>query len=122
MTDLDTVRQAAREHEVFIEIRVDEPWMRCQHGKPLVCVRAHWSDDAPFVVTTVAGRPLLNSTQWYPRWVHADGSPSGDAEFNMVSRCGACGALDTLTTVQEAYGDRTTCSACGDQRWYSIGD
>jgi hypothetical protein len=121
-TSLDRVRTAARQFEVFQRITVDEPWMRCQHGKLLVCVQAHWSDDAPFTVTTIAGQPLPNHTQWYPRWVHADGSDSDSFEYNTVDKCHACGALNTLTVVQEAYGDRTTCSACGNVSWYSIGD
>lgn len=122
--DLDTVRKAAREHEVFEKITSDEPWQRCQHGKRIVEVMAYWSDDAPFTVTT--GR--VNSTQRFTRTVHADGSPgeSRDGlspyEYNTVSRCPKCKSIDTLATAQEAWCDVTTCSACDYRNVYMIGD
>lgn len=109
-----------REHEVFAEVRSFVPWHRCQHGKQIVTVKAHWSDDAPF--TTTRGRQ--NSTQWFERTVHADGSESSSFECNTVSKCPQCGELGTLSTKQEAWGDRTTCSAfgCEYENYYSIGD
>lgn len=125
--DLATVSRAAREHEVFTQILTDEPWMRCQHGLRIVEVMAHWSDDAPFTVTT--GR--VNSTQRFPRWVHADGTMiarPGDTlspfEHNTVSRCPKCKGLNTLSTSQEAWCDVTTCSAegCDYENVYMIGD
>jgi hypothetical protein len=119
---LALVRQSVRPWEVFTRVKVDEPWMRCQHGKQIIEVQAHWADDAPFVVTTIAGQPQLNSTQRYSRWVHADGSPSESFEYNTVTRCGGCGALDTLTVEQQAYGDLTRCAACPWTHWYDIGD
>jgi hypothetical protein len=123
--DLGTVRRAAREHEVFIKILTDEPWQRCQHGKRIVEVMAHWSDDAPFTVTT----GCVNSTQRFPRTVHADGTViarPGDTlspfEYNTVSRCPKCHALDTLRVAQLQYGDETTCTGCDYRSFYDIGD
>lgn len=125
-----------RAHEVLVRIMAFEPWQRCQHGKQIVIVRAHWSDDAPFTVTTGE----INHTQVFDVTRHADGSVVFDhsydrfdpkpswadgllvPEFNQVSKCDKCGELNTLSTVQEAYGNRTTCSACGNSNWYSIGD
>ena len=109
-----------REHEVFVGVRSFADWQRCQHGKQIVTVKAHWSDDAPF--TTTQGRQ--NSTQWFERTVHADGSESSGFEYGTITRCPKCKALGTLSTKQEAWGDRTTCSAsgCGYEDYYSIGD
>lgn len=118
MDVLATARLAARPYEVFENITSEGDWQRCQHGKRIVEVRAHWSDDAPFTVTT----GLVNHTQVFRRWVHADGSPGADYEHNTVSRCPKCHGLNTLRTLQEAYGDWTTCSECDYAHWYDIGD
>lgn len=116
-----------REHEVIVKVTRFEPWERCQHGKQIVHALAHWSDDAPFTVTT----GQINHTQRFEVTRHADGTaviidepwgPQLEWEHNQVHKCAKCDELDTLSTVQEAYGDRTTCLACGDSNWYSIGD
>jgi len=124
--DIDQLHR--REHEVFVEIRRVWPeWQECQHGKRCVEVLAHWSNDAPFIVTT--GR--FNSTQVFTRNVHLDGTFEVDStgrettfEHPVHFKCPKCGGIDTVKTTQEAYGDRTECTVdgCGYTRWYSIGD
>lgn len=124
---IESLRPIARDGEVFVEIRHFDAWMRCQHGKQIVLVKAHWSDDCGRVVTT----GMKNSSQWYERTVHADGTgPRVDQyggcpfEYNTVSKCPKCGELNTLVTKQLAYGDETTCShdGCDYRSYYSIGD
>lgn len=121
-----------REHEVLERIVRFAPWHRCSCGKQIATAMAYWSDDAPFTVTT--GK--INHTQRFEVTRHVDGTPprldeswtahSGKATYhpcmNRVSKCAACGELNTLTTQQQAYGDLTTCSACGNSTYYSIGD
>lgn len=118
--DLTVVSRAAREHEVFERITDDSAWKVCQHGKRFVEVMAHWSDNAPFTVTT--GR--VNSTQRFARTVHADGTGeySTGGCYNTVSRCPKCKSVGTLSTAQEAWCDVTTCSACDYRNVYMIGD
>lgn len=126
--DLATLSNAARQWEVFTEVRAVWPeWQRCQHGKRCAVVRAHWSDDAPFL-TTVG---QVNSTQTYTRTVHIDGTyetkPDGSMvlfEHGVHNRCPECGTIDSLTTAQLAWGDETTCrtDGCAYNRYYSIGD
>lgn len=68
----------------------------------------------------------------FPAYRHADGTPcfngageqDGWVQSYTVPTCAACGAQgDDLFAVRlEAYGDRVTCTACGHERWYSIGD
>lgn len=122
---VDELAGARREHEVFDKVLHFTDWQRCQHGKQIVTVLAHWSDDAPFTVTT--GR--RNSTQRFERTVHADGGPSpklGEAswEYGTVRRCPDCGGFNTLSTEQLAWYDKTTCSrsGCDYEHWYAIGD
>lgn len=121
-----------REHEVLERIVCFEPWQRCYCNKQIATAMAHWSDDAPFTVTT----GQINHTQRFTVVRHADGTPprldeswtahSGKTTYhscmNKISKCTACGELETLSTKQEAWGDRVTCSACGDSKYYSIGD
>jgi hypothetical protein len=112
------MKLATREYEVVERILRDEEWMRCQHGKRVVEAMVHWSDEAPFTVTR--GRP--NSTQRFTRWLHADGSEGNVHEYNVVTRCAKCGALDSLTTELQSYGDLVCCTACNAEWYYSIGD
>lgn len=111
-----------REHEVFTHIVAFTPWVRCQHGKQLVTVRAHWSDDAPFTCTT----GYVNSTQTFDRVVHADGSESSSFEYNVVEHHAACGAMgergEVWTRKLLSYGDLSTCKGCGHEVYTSIGD
>lgn len=107
-----------RPHEVLVRVTRWEPRQRCQHGKQIVEVQAHWSDDAPFTVTT----GHQNSTQRYPRTLHADGTESDDFEYGVHHWCPKCGGQDTLTTSQEAWLDRTTCTVCGYESVFMIGD
>lgn len=48
--------------------------------------------------------------------------PHCPPSWKRETLCPTCERFGTLTTVQEAWGDRTTCSACDYHRWYSIGD
>lgn len=121
-----------REHEVLERIVRFEDYQRCSHGKQIATAMAHWSDDAPFTVTT--GR--INHTQRFEVVRHIDGTPpsideswtahSGKTTYhscmNMISKCPKCSGLNTLSTKQEAWGDRTDCSNCDFTSWYSIGD
>ena len=117
-TTLDLSTLSHREHEVYEFVITDADWQRCQHGKPIVTVMAHWSDDAPFTVTT----GQVNHTQRFPRTVHRDGSDGSEFEYNTVSKCPQCGALDTLSVTRGSYGDTTKCSECTYSSYYSIGD
>jgi hypothetical protein len=73
---------------------------------------------------------LSETEQLFPRYAHANGTPrhitSGDPFkmewLHLLPRCSQCGEYDSLSTEQQAYGDRTTCHACGDSTWYDIGD
>lgn len=120
--------EARRDWEVFESVVREWPeWQECQHGKRCVDVMAHWSDDAPFTVTT--GR--VNHTQRFTRTVHLDGTATYDPdgkvatfEYGVHNRCPKCGTVDSLSTKQEAYCDRTSCSTegCTYESVYMIGD
>jgi hypothetical protein len=55
--------------------------------------------------------------QLFPRYAHANGTPwhitPGDSSamewLHLLPRCSQCGEYDSLSTEQQAYGDRTTC-------------
>jgi hypothetical protein len=51
-----------------------------------------------------------------PRWTHAP--------KRVEAICPDCEGIGTITTTQEAYGDRSVCNTegCGYTHWYSIGD
>lgn len=57
-----------------------------------------------------------------PRWTQGDRLYRPGTQCWAVPMCGDCGKYETVDTVQEAYGDRTTCRECGATHWYSIGD
>lgn len=123
--EIDIAKLANREHEVFTHIVGFDAWQECQHGKQLVTVMAHWSDDKPGPPVTTGCR---NSTQRFTRTVHVDGTVAG-GEFwhdcyGVHQKCPECGELDTLKTEQMAYGDDTTCTTdgCNYHNYYSIGD
>ena len=108
------------EHIVSNSVRPGGVCHRCD--KQLEAATCYWGDDAPFTVTT----GQRNSTQRFPVLRHADGTaghgPEGSLECYAAPTCPDCGALRTLRTKQEAYGDRVTCTACGHEHYYSIGD
>jgi hypothetical protein len=127
VSQIDINKLHRREHEVFESIRWFVPWQRCQHGKQIVAVKAYWSDDAPFTVTT--GR--INHTQWFERTVHVDGTFNTDEsgrvttfEYNTVVRCSKCEQFNTLETKMLPFGNLTTCNnpACDYEDYFSIGD
>lgn len=69
------------------------------------------------------GRPWQLGENRFPGLRHANGTDcSGEVHCYAAPRCGKCGLYHSLTTEQEAYGDRVTCRVCGDSNWYSIGD
>lgn len=56
-------------------------------------------------------------------YTHADGAGQHEDSPNRPkTHCPKCKAWGTLTTQQQAYGDRTDCSACDYTHWYDIGD
>lgn len=120
--EIDISKLSHREWEVFERVVGFDAWQECKHGKQIVTVMAHWSDEAPFTVTT--GRQ--NSTQRFTRTIHADGTPSnieryGDC-YGIHTKCSRCGAIDSLSTEQQAYGDLISCSQCDYSQYCSIGD
>lgn len=58
------------------------------------------------------------------KYAHTDGSEAHERTKHMQpkSHCSKCDVWGTIKHVQEAYGDRVTCTNCGDEHWYSIGD
>lgn len=51
-----------------------------------------------------------------------DQHPEGMFSSPMTSLCNKCGGMNTLRLSQEAWLDRITCTQCGDEYTYSIGD
>lgn len=138
--DMDTAQDRDRQEQDDIDAMVrPSPYLReweqaagvmkadaglCSRDrKPLTLWRFHWSDDAPFTTT----RGQVNHTQVFDNYRHTDGTLCDEARPDLyycypLPTCSKCGALDQFTVVQEAWGDRTTCDACGDEHWFSIGD
>ena len=71
--------------------------------------------------TDGCGKPIVATRRGDldPTWAHTDGTPCHKVVLPKP-RCPDCGGHD-VTTVQEAWCDRTTCP-CGYQRTYMIGD
>jgi hypothetical protein len=107
-----------REGELFVRLLDTEPHVCVYCGQPIVRAMCKWPDEPDYW-------GQVHELQ-FPVWRHADGSPSHDhgGMWNVLPapHCPNCHANNTLDAVQEAYGDRTTCSACGWHHWYDIGD
>jgi hypothetical protein len=56
-------------------------------------------------------------------YMHQDGTPQcGSHTKPPKSVCGKCSAIGTIEHVDTGYGDRSTCSACGDTSYFDRGD
>ena len=117
-----------REREVVLKVAIDiDAGHLCHRDecrRPLVLVLCAW--DHRITDPMFRPGPWKLGEDAFTLTRHADGTPPHwtDIEDLARPRCPKCKAYDTLTTAQEAYGDRTTCTAagCDYHNWYDIGD
>jgi hypothetical protein len=85
--------------------------------------------DRPTVRLKAKQHVLHNGSAYtmnHDMYAHADDGTGEHADpvhqpLRPKARCHKCSAY-TITSTQEAYGDRTDCTTCGNSEWYSIGD
>lgn len=119
-----------RAHEVYLSHRPIDPKHACYRcAKQVVAVRTAW--DHRITSDSSRGGPgsWTLGEDWFETLRHADGTTCGEDHFGepiyscfAKPVCMACGEVDTMSTVQQAYGDLVTCISCGDEHYYSIGD
>jgi hypothetical protein len=124
------VKSYTRPGEVLVKVTLADAGTCVYSGKPLMEGRFAWAE-APEGWDCQPGnygKSYKPEENWFPSYRHVDGSercgsgPTGWGWCWPKPTCLGCGAEDQLTTVQEAYGNRTTCGACGRETYYDIGD
>jgi hypothetical protein len=111
-----------RPNEVQLAIVHPEAGICKKCGKPLTNAWFAWN----YRIT----HPMYRPGDWklgedaFQCMRHTDGSPMcanfGACEYPKA-QC-KCGAYESFELEQLPYGDRTTCTVCGDSNYYSIGD
>jgi hypothetical protein len=113
-----------RDDEFCIRIISADAGICTRSGKPLTYATFAWGHR---ITSTRRGEHMLGEDP-FSCHRHTDGTTCTDWEGRPQSTCypkpvcSKCGAVDRFQRVQEAYGDRVTCLACGDENWFSIGD
>lgn len=123
-----TVKLFIRPGEILLEIVNENAGICTRCDKQLATGKFCW-DHRVTSDWVFGGEPFEIGEEWFPDARHADGTTCGidsrgEAIYHCYAKptCSECGAIDQSDLKQEAYGDRITCKACGDSKWYSIGD